>query len=266
MRYPFGLLAGSSLALLLFALLAWLVVPPEAPEPLEEITLSLAELPAPVDDAPAEMLSAPAATATRLPPPPPMVTPPAPAPAADSAITLPDQELPPLEDPEVELDAPLPELTETPPEPELKPESKPKPKPEPKPTPEPEPTPQPAPRPSPPSFAEPVPASSPGAQPAVSSAPAASREPVDVGSSARPTRRVPPQYPSRAQRRGLEGHVVVQFLIRADGSVDTSSIEVLEARPRNVFEKAARQAIAGWHFETSEGLRRARQRLEFQLR
>lgn len=87
-----------------------------------------------------------------------------------------------------------------------------------------------------------------------------------MGSSVRPTRRVPPKYPSRAQRRGLEGHVVVQFLIRADGSVDTASIEVLETRPSKVFEQAARQAIADWRFEPAPGLRRARQRLEFQLR
>lgn len=89
---------------------------------------------------------------------------------------------------------------------------------------------------------------------------------MDVGSSARATRRVPPQYPSRALRRGQEGHVVVQFLIRPDGSVDSSSIEVIEARPRQVFEQAARRAIAGWRFESAQGMRRARQKLEFQLR
>lgn len=258
MRYPFGLLGGTSLALLLFVLLAWLVVPPEAPEPLEEMTLSLAELPEPVDDAPAE----PTAAAPSLPPPPPAVTPPTPAPSVESAITLPDPELPPLEESAVELDAPLPELVETPPEPA------PEPRPEPKPEPEPEPRPEPQPTPSPQPAAETVsePSAQPAEQPAASSSPAVSREPVDVGSSAQPTRRVPPQYPSRAQRRGLEGHVVVQFLIRPDGSVDAGSIEVLEARPRKVFERAARQAIAGWRFEAASGLRRARQRLEFQLR
>lgn len=247
MRYLFGLLGGASLALLLFALLAWLVVPPEAPEPLEALTLSLAEPPEPADDAPAEPLaSAPAATAPSLPPPPPTVIPPAPVPDTRSAIALPEPELPPLEEPRVELDAALPELVETPPEP----------------APEPQPSPRPA--------AESAPAASspsqPAARPAADPAPAASREPVDVGSSARPTRRVPPQYPSRAQRRGLEGHVVVQFLIRPDGRVDADSIEVLEARPRQVFERAARQAIAGWRFEPASEMRRARQRLEFRLR
>lgn len=242
MRYPFGLLAGSSLALLLFTLLAWLVLPPQAPKPLEEMTLNLTEL----SDAPADLSSSePITTQISLPPPPPAVAPPAFVPIADSKITLPKPELPPRETPEVELDMPLPELTETPPEPAPEPQPKLQSKPLPGPAPNAEPKPQ--------LVAEPAQASS--------------REPVvDVGSSVRPTRRVPPQYPSRARRRGLEGHVEVQFVIRADGSVDAGSIKVLEARPRKVFEQVARQAIADWRFEPARGLRRARQRLEFQLR
>ena len=94
----------------------------------------------------------------------------------------------------------------------------------------------------------------------------ASNEPVDVGSSAHATHKEPPQYPSRAQRRGLEGYVVVQFIIRADGSVDRSSIQVIDASPRRTFERAATDAIASWRFEPGQGLRRANQRLEFQLR
>ncbi|HSH48401.1 MAG TPA: TonB family protein [Halomonas sp.] len=259
MRYSFGLLGGASLALLLFALLAWLVVPPEAPEPLEALTLSLAEPFEPADDAPAEPLaSAPEATAPSLPPPPPAAAPPAPVPDTQSAIALPEPELPPLEEPRVELDTALPELVETPPEPAPEPEPKPKPELRPKPVPRPQPAAE-----SAPALSSP---SQPAARPAADPAPAAAQGPVDVGSSARPTRRVPPQYPSRAQRRGLEGHVVVQFLIRPDGRVDAGSIEVLEARPRQVFERAARQAIAGWRFEPASDVRRARQRLEFRLR
>ncbi|MGO2135050.1 MAG: TonB family protein [Marinobacter sp.] len=241
MRYSFGLLTGSSLALLLFVLLAWLVAPPQAPKPLKEMTLSLAE----ISDVPAEP---PITKTASLSPPPPAVAPPAPAPNTESTIMLPDPELPPLEEPAVELDAPLPELTETPPEPVPKPEPKPLPKLQPKPQP------------------NPAPSAKASTELVAESAPASSREPVDVGSSAQPTRRVLPQYPSRAQRRGLEGHVVVQFLIHADGSVDTGSIKVLEARPQKVFEQVARQAIADWRFEPARGLRRARQRLEFQLK
>jgi protein TonB len=60
--------------------------------------------------------------------------------------------------------------------------------------------------------------------------------------------------------------VELEFVIRADGRVDPESLRVLSARPRNVFDDAARQAVAQWRFAPAEGLRRARQRLEFQLR
>lgn len=265
MRYPFGLIGGSGLALLLFVLLAWLVVPPEAPEPLEEMTLSLAQLPDTPEQAQPDQASAPSAS---LPPPPPAVAPPSPAPVADSTITLPEPELPEMKDPAVELDAALPELVETPPEPKPQPEPEPEPKPKPQPKSEPRPTPspEPAPSPSPSPVASTQSRSSSSSSSSSSPAPATSQAPVDVGSSARATRRVPPQYPSRAQRRGQEGYVVVQFLIRPDGSVDTSSIKVLESRPRQVFERAARRAIADWRFEPAQGVRRARQKLEFQLR
>lgn len=241
MRLPVSLLAGAALTLALFALLALLVAPPEAePEPQQEIMMTLAE-------APAEMAPEPATAASAAPPPPPSApTPPpqpAPAPQVDSAIALPEPELPPLETPEAPVDEALPELTETPPEPE------------------PEPQPEPAPAPDPaPSQATASASSAPAASQA------ASNEPVDVGSSAQATRRVPPEYPSRARRRGLEGHVVVQFIIRRDGSVERDSIQVVEASPRRVFDRVARRAIAGWQFASADQRRRARQRLEFQLR
>ena len=89
--------------------------------------------------------------------------------------------------------------------------------------------------------------------------------PVDIG-AAEPLSRVPPSYPRRAQRRGLEGYVELEFMVRPDGSVERSSIRVLEARPRRVFEEAAEQAVGEWRFEADGRERRARQRLEFQLR
>ncbi|HAZ98338.1 MAG TPA: iron transporter, partial [Halomonas sp.] len=90
-------------------------------------------------------------------------------------------------------------------------------------------------------------------------------EPVSVGQVA-PTSRVNPSYPPRAQRRGMEGFVEVEFVIQRNGSVDGSSIRVTNAQPRRVFEDAAREAIARWQFEPSQQLRRATQRIEFQLR
>src|SRR5690606_21484707 len=111
---------------------------------------------------------------------------------------------------------------------------------EPAPEPPPEPAPEPVPEPSAQTSPEPVPAAEQGvpgeavsAQTQAEQAAPADQGPVDVGKIA-PTSRVPPEYPSRAQRRGLEGHVELQFLIRPDGSVDRSSIRVIEAQPRNV--------------------------------
>jgi len=88
---------------------------------------------------------------------------------------------------------------------------------------------------------------------------------AEVGSP-QPTRRVPPEYPARAQRRGIEGYVEVRFTILPDGSVDTDSLRVIDARPRNVFERAALRAISRWQFPEAAGPREARQRLVFRLR
>ncbi|WP_192036655.1 energy transducer TonB [Halomonas sp. YLGW01] len=249
MRLPVSLLAGAALTMALFALLALLVAPPEAePEPPKEFMMTLAE-------APAEQAPEPTVAASAAPPPPPSAPPPppqpAPAPRFDSAISLPEPELPPMNMPEAPVDEALPALIETPPAPD----------PEPRPQPEPEPEPLPAPEPSQASADTSLADES---SAAVSQA--AADEPVDVGSSAKATRRVPPEYPSRAQRRGLEGHVVVQFIIRRDGRVERDSIEVVKASPRNVFDRVARRAIAGWQFAAADHRRRARQRLEFQLR
>ncbi|WP_163559842.1 energy transducer TonB [Halomonas sp. NO4] len=256
-RAPVSLLGGGALALALFWLLALLVAPPEADiEVLEPTTLSLVEAEAPTEQAPAE-------TAPPTSPPPPPAAPetpppmPEPAPLADSPIALPDPELPAVEPPPLELDATLPDLTEQQPEPEPEPQPEPEPAPQP-PQAEPEPATEPA------EVAEASPSDSLAEATAAPSA-AAQQEPVDVGALT-PTNRVPPEYPARAQRRGMEGYVELTFVIRPDGSVDPGSIQVVTARPRNVFDKAARQAVARWQFEPGSGLRRARQRLEFQLR
>ena len=245
-RIPFSALGGVALALLLFWLLALLVTPPaEEFDVLEMgLTMSMVEAPEPV----VEEVAEPSAEPPPQPEPPPQVEAnpqPEPPPPVESEIVMPEPE-------------PEPE-----PVPEPEPEPEPIPEPEPEPMPEPVPDPQPSPsEPTPNPTYEPTPAP---AAPAQQAAPAEPQGPVDVGELA-PTNRVPPQYPPRAQRRNLEGYVELQFVVRADGSVDASSIEVLAARPGNVFEEAAERAIASWQFEPANGLRRARQRLEFQLR
>ncbi|PRY66055.1 outer membrane transport energization protein TonB [Vreelandella songnenensis] len=250
MRHALSLLIGATLAIGLFWLLALLVAPPEKEPDAPEMTMTMSMVEAPEVAPEQEAASPPPAEALPQQAPPPMPTP-EPPPVTDSAISLPEVELPEAPIEPVEMDSELPELTEITPEPT----------PEPAPTP-PAPTAQPAPQPAP---AE-TPASAPAEQSAapVAEAPP-SDEPVSVGQLA-PTSRVNPTYPARAQRRGMEGFVEVEFIIRRDGSVDRSSIRVTNAQPRRVFESAAEEAIAQWQFSGSQQVRRATQRIEFQLR
>ena len=249
MRHALSMLGGIALAVGLFWMLALLVAPPDqqVDEPIMTMSMTMVEAPevAPEQEAP------PPAPAQAAPAPPPMPTP-APAPVATSTIALPEVELPDAPVEPVELESELPELTEAQPEP----------------TPQPQPAPEPAPEPSP----EPAETAAPSPEPAAAqrdaapaAEPAPSNEPVSVGQVA-PTNRVNPSYPPRAQRRGMEGFVEVEFVIQRNGSVDGSSIRVTNAQPRRVFEDAAREAIARWQFEPSQQLRRATQRIEFQLR
>lgn len=249
MRHALSMLGGIALAVGLFWMLALLVAPPDqqVDEPIMTMSMTMVEAPevAPEQEAP------PPAPAQAAPAPPPMPTP-APAPVATSTIALPEVELPDAPVEPVELESELPELTEAQPEP----------------TPQPQPAPEPAPEPSPEPAETAVPPPEPAAaqrDAAPAAEPAPSNEPVSVGQVA-PTNRVNPSYPPRAQRRGMEGFVEVEFVIQRNGSVDGSSIRVINAQPRRVFEDAAREAIARWQFEPSQQLRRATQRIEFQLR
>lgn len=256
-RHALSLSGGVILAIGLFWLLALLVTPPErrleTPEMM--LSMSMVEVPevAPEQETPPPQPAEAAPAAA--PPPMPMPEPP---PIADSAIPLPEVELPDEPVEPLELDSELPELTEVTPEP-----TPPPPTPRPQPVPEPQVQPEPSPTQAS-ATPDPVPSTA-EREAAPRAEPAPSNEPVNVGQVA-PTNRVNPTYPSRAQRRGMEGFVEVAFVIRRDGSVDSSSIQVTNAQPRQVFESAAREAIARWRFEPSQQLRRATQRIEFQLR
>ena len=254
MRHLLSLLGGVVLAVGLFWLLAQLVAPPER-EP-EELTMSMAmtmiEAPevAPEQETPTPQ---PVESAPQQAPPP--MPAPEPPPVAESTISLPEVELPEEPVEPVEMDSELPELTEV----------KPEPRPEPTPEPAPEPPPREAPAEAAPAATTAEPSEPAEREAAPAAEPAPSNEPVSVGQTT-PTSRVNPNYPPRAQRRGMEGFVEVAFTIRRDGSVDSSSIRVTNAQPRRVFDDAARDAIAKWQFEPSDRLRNATQRIEFQLR
>lgn len=62
-----------------------------------------------------------------------------------------------------------------------------------------------------------------------------------------PTHLVPPQYPIKAARRHVNGYVVVAFTVNAAGR--TEDIQVVESKPRRVFDAAAREAVQQWRFQ-----------------
>jgi protein TonB len=83
-----------------------------------------------------------------------------------------------------------------------------------------------------------------------------------------PLVRIPPQYPRRAARRGLEGVVTVAFIVTKEGSVRDP--EVVDSHPPGVFDEAALQAVKRWKFKSKqvEGQlveQRATQKIEFKL-
>lgn len=67
-----------------------------------------------------------------------------------------------------------------------------------------------------------------------------------------------PEFPRAAERRGIEGHVVVRYNVAPDGAV--SDIEVVEATPAGVFERSVMRALESWRYasgaEVIEGVER----------
>lgn len=61
---------------------------------------------------------------------------------------------------------------------------------------------------------------------------------------------IAPDYPHRAVQKGVEGFVVVRFDVAVTGA--TENIEIVEAMPEGIFEKAAQRAISRWKFTPYE--------------
>jgi len=55
-----------------------------------------------------------------------------------------------------------------------------------------------------------------------------------------------PQYPTEAAEMQMEGYVVMSFNVGSDGSVQ--NLKIVESVPSQVFDKAARRAVARWNF------------------
>jgi protein TonB len=73
---------------------------------------------------------------------------------------------------------------------------------------------------------------------------------VNVGAvdqQPRPLVRVDPRYPAPAAAKGIEGFVSLSFGVSASGEV--VDIEIVDAEPRNTFERAAKQALRKWRYQ-----------------
>jgi protein TonB len=64
-------------------------------------------------------------------------------------------------------------------------------------------------------------------------------------------KKVPPDFPAEATRKGITtGVVKAKLSIEADGKV--SAVEIVEADPKKVFDKAVIAALMEWKFEAGE--------------
>lgn len=61
-----------------------------------------------------------------------------------------------------------------------------------------------------------------------------------------PIVRIEPQYPDKAAREGTEGYVTLSFTINPDGTV--GEIEIIDAQPRRIFNRAAKRALSRWKY------------------
>ena len=77
-------------------------------------------------------------------------------------------------------------------------------------------------------------------------------------------KRSAPVYPRGAERRKIEGHVIVTYTVDTEGKV--SDVAVAEAVPEGVFDDAAKKAVSKWRYEppanTVEG---AKAKVSFRL-
>lgn len=67
------------------------------------------------------------------------------------------------------------------------------------------------------------------------------------GSDRKAIKRIAPEYPKDAAARGLFGSVIMRLLVNEQGDVE--AVDVLNAFPKDVFDRAAIRALKRWKYE-----------------
>ena len=75
--------------------------------------------------------------------------------------------------------------------------------------------------------------------------------------------RVQPEFPKEALQAGVDkGHVKARMTLDASGEV--SRVEIVEASPRRVFDRAVMRTLAQWRYNAGEANRAIEVNVEFQ--
>lgn len=64
-----------------------------------------------------------------------------------------------------------------------------------------------------------------------------------------PLVRFPPQYPTRALRRGIGGWSLMEFTVNGIGNVVEESIVVIDGEPENIFDRSSIKAVARFKYQ-----------------
>ncbi len=77
----------------------------------------------------------------------------------------------------------------------------------------------------------------------------------EVDSPPVPIVQIPPIYPLSARMKGIEGWVVVRFIVDENGYV--RHIQIVDSKPKGVFESAVIRCVSQWRFKpaTLEGIK-----------
>ncbi|GGW66997.1 energy transducer TonB [Alishewanella tabrizica] len=78
-----------------------------------------------------------------------------------------------------------------------------------------------------------------------------------------PLKRVNPEYPPDAAKRGQFGYVKLRFLVDEQGEV--TAIDTIDAYPQKVFERASIRAVKRWRYEPSATKHLMTVRLDYSL-